>query len=100
MAIRHRQDPRLHRGQPHRERPAVVLDENAQETLHRTQKGPVHHVGPVRSVVLTHEGDPESLRHVEVELDGGALPGSAQGVFHFDIDLWPVERRRRPGSTS
>ena len=35
----------LHRGQPQRERAAIVFDQHTQKPLHRAQNGPVDHVG-------------------------------------------------------
>ena len=33
----------------------------------------------------------EALRKLEIELDGGALKRTAQGIANGNVDLWPVE---------
>ena len=33
----------------------------------------------------------EALRKLEIELDGGALERTAQGIANGDVDLWTVE---------
>ena len=71
----------------------VVLDEDAEEPLERAEQGPVDHVGPVRLAVLADVGHVEALGHVEVELDGRALPEAADGVLDLDVDLGAVEDR-------
>ena len=43
------------------------------------------------TAVGAHVLQPEPLREVEVQLDGGELPGTADGVGDVDIDLRPVE---------
>src|SRR3989304_3696710 len=90
-AVRHRDDPGLHRGKPHREGPGVMLDQDTEESLQRPEEGTVNHEGPMRPVIVPHIGDIETLRQVEVELDGRALPGPTEGILHLQVDLRPIE---------
>src|SRR5690606_2109652 len=78
--------------EPHRERPAVVLDQPAHEPLHRAQQRAVDHDWPVRAVVRPDVLELEALRQVEVELERGALPLTAERVHQHDVDLRAVER--------
>jgi hypothetical protein len=48
----------------------MVLDQEREEPLDGAVEGAVHHVGSVRPVALSHVGQVEPLRQVEVELDG------------------------------
>jgi len=41
--------------------------------------------------VLADGGNIETLRQVEINLDGRPLPGPPDGVFELDIYLRPVE---------
>ena len=49
------------------------------------------HEGPVLLSILGDEAEIEPLRQVEVELDGCALPLSANGVLYLNVDLRSVE---------
>ena len=80
LAVGHRDDADLERGEPHREGPSVVLDENGDEALERAVDRPVEHHGPVLLVVLAHVGEVEALGGVVVELDGAELPLAPDGV--------------------
>src|SRR5574341_344263 len=90
-AVRHRDDPGLHRGKPHREGTGIVLDQDTEEPLQRPEEGTVNHEGPMRPVIVPDIGDVETLRQVEVELDGRALPGPTEGILHLQVDLRPIE---------
>ena len=91
VALGDRQDDDLDGGQPQGEAPVVVLDEDAEEALEGAEQGPVDHVGPVLLAVLADVGHVEALGHVEIELDGRALPEPADGVLDLDVDLGTVE---------
>ena len=91
VAVGDGDDHGLHRGQPGRERAAVMLDQDAEEPLHGSQNGAMHHVGAAASSLVVLVGEVEALRQVEVELDGGALPSPAQGVGDVDVNLGAVE---------
>ena len=51
--------------------------------------------GAMLGVVGAHVGEAEALRHLPVELDRAELPRAAERVAHVQVDLRPVERRRR-----
>ncbi len=70
-------DAHLLRREPHRERPRVVLHQDAEEAFQRTEQRPVHHVGAMFHAVLAHVGHVEALRLVEVKLDRRQLPLAA-----------------------
>ena len=84
-------DLHLDRGQPHREGPGKVLGDDADEPLDGAQQGPVDHHGAVLLPVLSHILQVEALGHLEVQLDGAALPGPAQGVGQVEVQLGAVE---------
>ena len=69
-----------------------MLDEYADKPLHGPEDHPVEHDGPLSLAVLVRVVEVEALGQGKVELDGGALPLSAQGVLQLHIDLRPVER--------
>ena len=73
-----RDDRRLHRRQPQRERARVVLDQHAEEALHRAEQRAVDHARPVLAAVLADVLEVEALGQVEVELDRRALPRAPQ----------------------
>ena len=81
----------LNRGQPQRERSGMMLDDNAYETLQRTQDGPVQHHRRLFFAVVVHVLGAQPARHGEVRLYGAALPYAADAVLQGKIDLGPVE---------
>ena len=88
-----RQHPRLHGGQPGRERAGEVLDQDADEPLERAEDRPVDHHRPLGLPVGVDVVELEALRqHGEVDLDGGDLPVAPQRVLDVDVDLRSVER--------
>ena len=87
----HREHPDLLRGQPGRERAGVVLHEHAEEPLDRAEQRAVDHDRLVALVVGADVLDAEALGRLEVELDGGHLPGAADGVAGLHRDLRAVE---------
>ncbi len=78
-------------GEPERVRAGVVLDQDADEPLHRAEERAVDHRRRLLLVVRRLVGEPEALRHHEVELDGAELPAPPERVLHVDVDLRPVE---------
>ena len=60
----------------------------------------MHHVGAAAASLGVLEGQVEPFRQVEVELDGGALPGAADGVGNGVCLSWARRRPRLPSSTS
>ena len=82
----------LHGREPDREGARVVLDQDAEEALHRAVQRAVHHHRLVRLAVLADVLEPEAARQGEIELHGGKLPQAADGVDQLHVDLRPVER--------
>ena len=74
VAVRDWQDRHLHRRQPDREPARVVLDQDADEPLHRAEQRSVDHHRAVLGVVGPLVAEIEALGHLEVELAGAALP--------------------------
>ena len=58
----------LGRREPTRQPPRVVLDENAEEALERTEDRPVQHHGRLFLAVLVDEMRTEPSRQVEIDL--------------------------------
>ncbi len=91
MAVGDGQYPYLHRRQPDGKSAAVVLDEDTDEAFDAAKNDAVEHHRPVLLAVLTDVAEIKFLRHEEIQLDGAALPGTAQGVFQVKVDLGAVE---------
>ncbi len=49
-------------------------------------------IGVCSALSRADVGEPEPGRHLEVELDGAALPAAAERVLEVQVDLRPVER--------
>src|SRR5207237_2302313 len=81
----------LDRGEPEWEISGVMLDQNADEALHRAEDRPVQHNRCMSAAILTNIDRAEPPRHVEVELHGTALPLSADRVTQVEFALWPIE---------
>ncbi|MBA7565786.1 hypothetical protein ES708_07471 [subsurface metagenome] len=81
----------LYRRQPDRECPAVMLDQDTEKPLQRSEQRPMHHVGPVQTAVISGIGHIETLGQIEVKLDRGHLPLPSQGILDFQVDLRSVE---------
>ena len=80
----------LNGGAPERERAGVVLYQDAEESLQTAQDCAVQHNGPMLLAVGPDVVHVEALRHLEVQLDGAALPGPADAVLQVKIDLGHV----------
>ena len=83
----------LHRRQPHRERPGVVLEEDREEPLDRSEQRAVDHdraasSAPSRSV---YSSSNRSGRF-GVDLHRGQLPGAPDRILGLEVDLRAVER--------
>ena len=86
-----RGDDDLHRRQPQRETPGIMLDQDADEALHRAEDRAVQHDRDVARAVLADIGGAEPLGHVEIELQGAALPVAAERVAQMEFELRPVK---------
>ena len=70
----------------------MLLDEDADESLHAAHDGSVQHHGAVACAVFAHVFGVQPLGHGKVHLDGAALPLAANGIFERVFDLGAVER--------
>ena len=82
----------LHGGKPQRKSSGVVLDENAEETFDRAEQRAMDHQRLMPRAVFADVLQAEARGQIEIELDGGQLPGAADGVDQFDVDLGAVKR--------
>src|SRR5581483_2799197 len=89
--VRQRQNAYLFRREPDRKRARVVLDQATDEALHRADEDAVQHDRTVRLIVGTGVLELESLREIEVELHGRALPVAADRIDELEVELWTVE---------
>ena len=80
--------------EPERELAGEVLDQDADEALHRAEDGSVEHHRVVLVAVLADVGGVEARlgRQLVVDLDGAALPMAAEGVDQGELQLRAVER--------
>src|SRR5713226_7947879 len=86
-----RADFHLYRREPQRKRARVVLDQHAEEALHRTQQRPVHHQRLMLRAVLGNVLQTEARRQIEIELHGRKLPRPADRVDELDVDFRAVK---------
>ena len=85
-------DHRLHRRQPQRKRPGVMLHQHPEKPFQRPQDGAMHHIGAGAAALVVLEHQVKAFRQVEVELHRSALPRPAQSVGDFDVNFGAVER--------
>ena len=81
----------LHGSQPGGELARKVLNQNADEALDGAKAYAVQHNGALLGAVGVHVLQVKVERHLEVELNGAALPGTAERVLQVEIDLGAVE---------
>src|SRR6266849_3477277 len=86
-----RTDFDLHGSEPKRERSSVVFDEDAEETFDGTEQRAMNHERLVARAIFGDVFEAEAGRKIEIELHGGELPGAADGVDEFDVDLRTVK---------
>ena len=72
--------------------PAIVLDQDADEALHRAADRAMHHHRRLLRTVGVDVERAEALRQVEVDLRGAALPVAADRIAQHIFELRPVER--------
>ena len=84
-------DHHLHRREPQRQMPGVVLDQDGGEALERAEHGAMdHHRHRLLAVRPDIEGA-EPHRHVEIDLDRAALPVAADRVAQHIFELRSVK---------
>ena len=69
-----------------------MLNQNTDETLNGAEAYTVNHDRTLLGAVLSRIFQVKPLRHLEIQLDGAALPCSAQGIPQVEINLRSVER--------
>jgi hypothetical protein len=68
-----------------------MFNQNTDKTLNAAKDHTVNHDGPVFFTVGTNVIDIKTLRHLEIKLNGTALPGPANAVFQVEINFGAVE---------
>ena len=82
----------LHRREPQRKRSGIVLDEHAEEPLHRAEQRAMHHHRLMALAVFADVFKLEARGQIEVELHRRELPQAAEHVDELHVDLGAVER--------
>src|SRR5207253_9323619 len=84
-------------------RARVMLEQDADEALHRADDGAMQHHRMLARAVLVDELGAQQPRHVEIDLHRSALPEATDRVLERILDLGPVEgalsRRYRARAT-
>src|SRR5258707_11799865 len=75
-----RADFDLHGSGPEREGSGVVLDENAEEALDGGEERAVDYERLVAGTIFGNVLEAEASGKIEIELQGGELPGATHGV--------------------
>lgn len=81
----------LHGSQPGGELARKVLNQNADEALDGSKAHAMQHDGALLGAVGIHVLQVKVERHLEVELDGTALPGTTERILQVEVDLGAVE---------
>ncbi len=81
----------LGRGQPQGEGAGIVLDQYAQEPLDGAEQCPVQQHGTLLGAVLLGIFRVQPFGQDEVQLQGAALPGAADGVAQVELQLGAIE---------
>src|SRR3546814_19657939 len=78
--------------EPGRHGAGMIFDQHADETLQRTQYGPMQHDRRLTLIGGIHIFGAQALWHGKVDLYRAALPMPPDGVFQRVFDLGSVER--------
>ena len=89
--IGYRQNLDLLGSKPQRERAGIVLGEDADEALDRAEDNAVNHDRAMLLAVRTGVFKLEALGQLHIELDGAALPCSAERIGQMEVELRSVE---------
>ena len=81
----------LHGCEPERESAGVMLDQDAEKSFDGAEQGAVDHERLMLGAVFADVFEAEARGQIEIELDGGELPGAADGVDELDVDFGAVE---------
>ena len=69
-----------------------MLNQDTDETLDGTEYHAVDHDRAVLLAVCSHVLQFKTLGQLEVQLNGSALPGTANAVYQMEINLRAIER--------
>lgn len=89
--LRDRKRLDLHGGEPGGELARKVLNQNTDKALDGAKAHAMQHDGTLLGAVGVHVLQVKVERHLEVELDGAALPGTAERVLQMEVNLGAVE---------
>lgn len=81
----------LNGSQPGGELARKVLNQNTDKALDGAKAYAVQHDGALLGAVGVHVLQVKVERHLEIELDGTALPGTTKRVLQVEVDLGAVE---------
>ena len=68
-----------------------MFDEDPEKSLDRPHECAVNHDGLMMLAILARVGEVEPLGIVEVDLNGGALPRSAENILNLDVDFGAIK---------
>src|ERR1035437_5698583 len=91
MVFTYRDDSNLNRGKPYRECSGSMLNKHRHESFNRAHDGCVDHHDSFLFAFFIDTVKVKSIRHVHIELNGGYLPFSADGVLGHKVYLWAVK---------
>ncbi len=91
MGIGDRDADNLHRRQPWREGPGIVLKQHREEPLDRAEQGAVNHHRTLAGTVWGLVFEIEALGKLEVDLNRRHLPGPTDGIPYLHRYLRAVE---------
>ena len=77
--------------EPEREGAGVMLDQDAEETFDGAEQRAMDHQRLMLGAIFGDVFEAETRGEIEIELDGGELPGTADGVDELDVDFGAVE---------
>ena len=86
-----RNQHQLHRRQPQREIPRIMLNQNPNKPLNRTINHPMHNNRPMLLPVLTYILRIKALRHLEIQLNRTTLPRPPQTILNLKVNLRTIE---------
>ena len=89
--IGHGQQADLLSRQPKGKIARIILGHDPEEPFQRAEDGAVDHDRSLAGAIGGHVFEVEAFGEIEVKLDGGALPQTANCVFDLQVDLGAVE---------
>src|SRR5579871_4953880 len=92
MAIRDWQDFYLDWRQPERKRAGILLSEQPDHALQRSERSSVNHYRTMRLAVFADVFEFKPLRQVVIHLHGSHLPLATKGVLDHQVELRAIKR--------